>query len=141
MQAQSTRTRGRKPTEAQRAAAEERRAAFRELAQRVGALSDEERAQVAARMGGVVTVDGRALSVLNTCLVAFQRDDATIVGGFRQWLAAGRAVRKGERGLAIWAPSGRKEESDDEGEDTRPGFVMVTVFDVSQTDPREEVAA
>ena len=59
--------------------------------------------------------------------------DATIVGGFRQWLREGRAVRKGEHGLGILIPRFEKGEGGD-GPGSLNGFLYGTVFDVSQTD-------
>ena len=140
--------RARRPVTAeQHAKAEERRARFAALAKQIGAMSDDERVAMAARMAGAVTVEGRALSVHNACLLACQRPDATMVGGFNQWQAHGRAVRKGEHGLMIWAPV-RGRERGDESAMPEPGasptdrqrFIMVTVFDVAQTDALPESA-
>lgn len=105
---------------------------MRSLASRIGAMSADERAAMAAKLPTVVTIEGRALSVFNTCLVASQNPSVTVVGGFRQWIAAGRAVRKGEHGLALWVPIGKKD-ADGEASDDKPGFILGTVFDVSQT--------
>lgn len=104
-------------------------------------MSDAARAELAAQLPGLVTVEGRALSFKNTCLVAVQKPDATMVGGFRQWLKAGRCVAKGSVGLMIWVPTGKRDseapaaaDKETGGEDgERPGFIMGTVFDVSQT--------
>jgi len=79
----------------------------------------------------------------NQLLIAFQRPGATRVAGFRRWLSLGYAVRKGERGLSIWAPcppSKKKlrewrEAGADPGERPRTFFRMVKVFDRSQVDP------
>jgi hypothetical protein len=54
-----------------------------------------------------------------------------MVGGFNQWITAGRAVRKGEHGLSLWIPCQGKSESDDEPGETY--FRMGTVFDIEQT--------
>ena len=133
----------RKPlTDEQRAKSEERRAKFTELAKQIGAMSEEQRAAMAAKMAGVVTIEGRVLSIHNACLIACQNPSATMVGGFNQWKAHGRSVRKGEHGLMIWAPKHRAEDPNRQpGEmsdkDLRPGFIMVTVFDVAQTEAIE----
>ena len=78
-------------------------------------------------------------SVNNQMLIAWQRPDATYVRGFRAWLDAGRAVRKGEKGISIFAPRPwERTECDDAGEErTERGlaFTVVKVFDVAQTDP------
>lgn len=136
----TTTTMRRRPlTAEQQAKSDERRARFSALAKQIAAMSDEQRAEMAARMAGAVTIEGRVLSIHNACLLACQRPDTTMVGGFQQWKANGRSVRKGEHGLMIWAPC-RPREGDapapEPGEmsSARPNFVMVTVFDVAQTD-------
>ena len=82
----------------------------------------------------------------NQLLIAYQRPGATRVAGFRRWLALGYAVRKGERGLSIWAPcppSKRKlrewrDAGADPDERPRTYFRLVKVFDRSQVDPLPE---
>ena len=140
---------GRKaPTPEQQAKAEARRQQFRQLAADLAALTPEQRQAIADHAGAVVTIEGRALSIHNTCLVAVQCPSATVVGGFRQWLSAGRCVRKGEHGLMIWAPTTKRTDGDApsepepspdgmvalEGTSASPAFIMVTVFDVAQTE-------
>jgi len=135
-------------TAEQQAKADARRAQFRELAERIAAMSDEQRAAMAERLAGAVTIEGHRLSAHNACLLACQAPDATLVGGFNQWRAHGRTVRKGEHGLMIWAPVRRPSEApaseapaaSDLASD-RPRFVMVTVFDVTQTEPLGSVVA
>ena len=103
-----------------------------------------------ARVGAIVTCEGRALSVHNSCLVLTQLPTASMVGGFCQWQTHGRRVKRGERGLMIWVPTSRKAEAapvavdgptagegPPEGDGRRAGFVMGTVFDVTQTEPTE----
>jgi N-terminal domain of anti-restriction factor ArdC len=54
----------------------------------------------------------------NACLIAMQRPDATDVRGFRKWLSHGRAVRRGETGIAILAPVlARKGNDNDTADD------------------------
>ena len=110
-----------------------RKAAQKELFARLAKMDAIERANLAAQMP-VVTCEGRTLSVANMCLIALQLPHATVVGGFRQWIAAGRCVKKGEHGLSIRVPGGVRKESDAPAE---PGesvfFIAGTVFDVSQT--------
>lgn len=134
----------RQPTEAQKAAAAEKRARFKEFCQRVAAMSEDDRALLAARMP-VVNPEGHPLSPYNTCLLISQTDTApTIVGGFQQWRKIGRQVRKGEHGLMIWCPSGKRKPADDskpaDDENDRPGFIMGYVFDISQTDEAQPAA-
>lgn len=129
-------------TAEQIAARDSRRSAFRELCRKIKAFSTVEMAQWQAAAAGIMTVDGRTLSDHNMILCYFQRAGVTVVGGFRQWLKAGRAVRKGEHGLMIWVPIGAPKAADDgavavsdSGE--KPGFITGTVFDVTQTDEIE----
>jgi len=135
----------RQPTAAQRAAAAERRERFKALAARVAAISEDERTALVMRLGAIVTCEGHALSVHNSCLVLTQLPTSSMVGGFHQWRAKGRKVRKGEHGLMIWIPTGRNNEAEDAAPiaeddgsangEKRPGFIMGTVFDVTQTEP------
>jgi antirestriction protein ArdC len=82
----------------------------------------------------------------NQLLIAFQRPGATRVAGFRRWIDLGYAVRKGERGLSIWAPcppSKKKlrewREAGASPEERQPTyFRMVKVFDRSQVEPLPE---
>ena len=75
----------------------------------------------------------------NQMLIWRQKPDATFVGGFNTWLKCGRFVRKGEKGIAIFAPLPYQKASDDgEGSEEHLAFRLAYVFDVSQTDPVEE---
>lgn len=85
-------------------------------------------------------------SFRNVMMIAAQRPEATYIAGFHAWRKLGRYVRRGESGIAIFAPLvGRKRESESErdavsGETaTRKlcGFRVVHVFDVTQTDGAE----
>lgn len=40
----------------------------------------------------------------NQLMIFLQRPDATVVAGFNRWKSLGRSVKKGEKGLAIFAP-------------------------------------
>lgn len=95
-------------TPEQKAKSEARREKFRALAKQISSLSDDARQMLAAKLPALATIEGRILSLHNACLIAVQKPDATIVGGFRQWLDAGRCVRKGECGLMIWVPTGKR---------------------------------
>ena len=54
--------------------------------------------------------------------------------GFRQWLSAGRCVKKGEKSFYIWGAMTRKEEDKTTGEvTTRRFFRTVGVFGLEQT--------
>lgn len=82
-------------------------------------------------------------SVRNLLLIFSQAPEATAVAGFRAWQDKGRQVRKGERGIRIFGYSSRKVtdengdvQLDDEGNPrTRATFPVLSVFDISQTDP------
>lgn len=121
-------------TPEQTAKRDARRAALQALAKQIAAMSPDARAELAAR-SPIVTIEGRALSPFNQCLVAMQLPSATVVGGFRQWLKAGRAVTKGKHGASIWVPCGAKSAPDADGEQAteKTFFTSGAVFDVSQT--------
>jgi antirestriction protein ArdC len=129
------------PTEEQRAQAKARREKFRGIVQTIAKMTPEQRLALSQRCP-IATVEGRALSVHNQCLIASQRATATIVGGFRQWKQQGRSVKRGEHGLMIWVPCmpGQSASADTpqpeemEGNaPSKPRFLMGTVFDVAQT--------
>lgn len=133
------------PTQAQKDAAERRRKKFRDLVSKVAAMTDEQREEWAERFS-IATCEGHVLSPTNQILVGMQCETATLVGGFNQWKRAGRAVKRGEKGIAIWIPTadkkpapdaaGREGEGKDEGDSVR--FLMGTVFDVSQTEAQTQ---
>lgn len=135
------------PTEEQKRKAAERREAFRKLAKQVADMPEGERVALSNRAGAVLTIEGRALSMVNTMLCVMQRPGVSVVGGFGQWLKAGRAVRKGETGIGIWCPIHKarpegEQPADAEGNDSegRARFIMGTVFDISQTQEIEAPA-
>ncbi len=55
-------------------------------------------------------------SAANALLILSQRPDATRVAGLKRWNALGYTVRKGERGIWIWAPVTRKLDDAGTGE-------------------------
>jgi len=130
---------------AQKAAHEARRGAFRQLAKAIAAMTPEQRTDL-ARKTIPVSIAGRAFSPYNTILLALQKPSGTVFGGFRQWIEAGRCVRKGEHGAMIWCKGGsRNEAAAPESPNEEPTaaeaeagsslrFVTGTVFDVSQTE-------
>lgn len=77
----------------------------------------------------------------NSLLILSQCPSASQVAGYRTWQSLGRQVRKGERGITIFAPCPWKREREtDSGEsETESGiyFRAVHVFDVAQTDGPE----
>lgn len=129
-------------TPEQQQAARERREKFYKLAKSIADMTEEQRLALSAKLPVIATVEGRALSLHNQILIASQCPTATLVGGFRQWIAAGRAVKKGEHGFMIWIPRIPKQDDSGliaEGGDVR--FLIGTVFDVSQTVEIETQAA
>lgn len=79
-------------------------------------------------------------SFRNALMIALQRPDATYVAGFHSWRQLGRTVRKGETGIAIFAPMvGRNRDAKAERESEERlasvlyGFRVVHVFDLEQT--------
>ena len=72
-------------------------------------------------------------SLGNLLLIQSQRPEATQVAGVRRWNALGYSVRKGEKGIWIWAPITKCEPDPDTGELTEVvvGFRPAVVFDAS----------
>lgn len=78
----------------------------------------------------------------NQHLIFCQFEEATRCAGFQQWKKEGRQVRRGEHGIKIFAPTkftvkgedGEPEKDENGDVKKKDGFVMVTVFDISQTD-------
>ena len=75
----------------------------------------------------------------NQLMIMLQRPDATHVAGFNKWRELGRTVRKGEKGLAIFAPCAYKTKvEDDQGNEKTfkqlRGFRVVHVFDTLSRD-------
>ena len=86
-------------------------------------------------------------SLRNLLMIWQQNENATMVAGFRAWQKLGRTVKKGEKGIAIFAPMLFKKKTEDcngqKAKNSEPksdeeaqmmGFRVVHVFDVSQTD-------
>ena len=78
----------------------------------------------------------------NHLMIFLQRPEATVVAGFNRWKSLGRFVKKGEKGIAIFAPCRyrTKVETDDGDEKSLQqirGFRVVHVFDISQTEGDE----
>jgi len=133
------------PTAAQQEKAEARKAAFKELCQRLAKMSEAEKAAFIEKCPIISTCEGRLLSGHNTMLIWAQLETATMVGGFHQWKAQGRAVKKGEHGLALWIPraatKAEKEANPRLTDSDEPqGFFMGCVFDVSQTEEIQPAA-
>ena len=117
---------------------EAKKAKMKELQEIIKAMSPEQRQAIAEKLGAT-TIEGRVLSPVNQCLVYTQFPTATVLGGYQQWQRAGKQVKKGSQGIGIWIPTRKKAEEDGEEEKTR--FFMVSMFDISQTEEMEMKAA
>lgn len=78
----------------------------------------------------------------NAILIYLQKPDSTYVAGYTAWQKLKRNVKKGEKGIAIFAPLIKKEikiTEDGNGDEKSKlfGFKIVYVFDVSQTEGEE----
>lgn len=93
----------------------------------------------------------RNYSFHNTLLIWIQKPNATKVAGFRAWEKKFRRVKKGAKGIMIWAFRPAKNNKQDDSEDVTdagldkqvqtgtPGkFLPVHVFDISDTEPIDE---
>jgi antirestriction factor ArdC-like protein len=81
-------------------------------------------------------------SLHNVLLITLQKPDARHIAGFHAWHTFGRHVRKGERGITIFAPILRRQRVSQNGteenqEEAVIGYRPCTVFDVSQTEGKE----
>lgn len=76
----------------------------------------------------------------NIMLIISQRPESSQVAGFHTWRKLGRAVKRGEKGIAIFAPMKFKPKQDLSPQDDPSGqtphifFRVVHVFDISQTE-------
>ncbi|WP_241717053.1 ArdC-like ssDNA-binding domain-containing protein [Sulfoacidibacillus ferrooxidans] len=68
----------------------------------------------------------------NRLMIWAQNPDATYVAGFKEWGKKGRYVKKGEKGMAIFAPLVKKDKNE-ETKSVIYGFRTVYVFDIEQT--------
>ncbi len=78
-------------------------------------------------------------SLANQILIFAQRPDATCVMGYRAWNKAGYQVRKGEHGIAIYAPmlfANKRDTAAESDTDAAPrlGYRVAYVFDIAQVD-------
>ena len=77
----------------------------------------------------------------NSMLILMEAPSASRVAGFQTWKKLGRFVRKGERGIMIFAPCPfHREAKTETGEsESTDGifFKAVHVFDLAQTDGKE----
>jgi antirestriction protein ArdC len=96
-----------------------------------------------ALLGPIQLCGLRRQQTHNQLLIANQCPEAARVAGSRAWLALGYGVRRGERGIQIWAPcppSKRqlaewRQSGANPNEKPPTYFKLVAVFDRSQVDP------
>lgn len=101
-------------------------------------------------------------SLNNTILIMLQRPDASLVNSYTGWQKLGRNVRRGEKGIAIWAPMPVKVKSEQQKLDEKGnpilkpdgtpemesiehkhinGFKIQHTFDIKQTEVRADAKA
>lgn len=117
-------------TEAERDARHQRMTQLSEMAQAIENGSPADIDKVSAILG--------KYSRRNIALILVQASERgrgvpAAVAGFHDWRKAGRMVRKGAKGYAIYRP--RTVKDADTGEETRTGYAVTYVFDVADTDP------
>ena len=127
-------------TAEQKQATAERRDRFKALVKKVAAMTPDERKKLVEATPGIMTVERHTLSPVNSILIMMQNPEATIVGGFNQWIKNGRTVRKGEHGSSIWIPLNKAGAGTNEQPDELH-FGSGTVFDITQTRELQEVPA
>ena len=154
------RTGKKKTSEARRSAMAQRWAQMMDLASTMELAMTEDAGVMAACEG---MAERTGYSLRNAALIVGQLPTAREVKSFKKWQGEGRQVRKGEKALYIFAPTKKRQDKEKEGgeqtekakpeqaerpaEDAKKGedgetpsrhsFVLVPVFDVSQTDPVE----
>lgn len=69
----------------------------------------------------------------NTMLIQMQYPGSTIARGSSQWYQHGRLIKKGEPGIAIWAPHTYIKEDEHGQEKQHVGFHITYVWDIEQT--------
>ena len=108
------------------------------ITEKVDALTDTE--QWTAYLAAAAAF--HSYSFNNVLLIMAQLPHAVQVAGFRKWQEQGRQVRKGEKAIRIFGYSSRTvtETDPDTGEESKrkvPTYPVLSVFDISQTDPIE----
>jgi hypothetical protein len=113
---------------------DEKRKKIGEIRAKLQALTEDQKNALVSSIG-IVTIEGHILSPFNQLMLYYQFEKTTIIGGYKQWINAGRQVRKGEKSMNIYTPSikGEKEENADQP----INFFVASVFDISQTDKTE----
>ena len=81
----------------------------------------------------------RQYSLCNTVLIFSQCPQASFVAGFGKWKTLNRHVKKGEKGIKIFAPitkkvQDEKSQNPEKYQSRIVGYQLVYVYDISQTD-------
>lgn len=128
------------------------KARLREMAHQIKAMPPADREALALKLG-TITPEGHRLSQYNTLFLWLQTGRATPqAGGFRQWLKAGRIVKRGEHAAGvIFVPLCRHRPENNPGSanpealddaatkiDDSVKFKLVPVFSIEQTDSIEK---
>lgn len=88
----------------------------------------------------VYTCEGRRISPINTALANFQKPGVSIIGGYQQWRAQNRHIRKGEKSISIWIPLDKTSTADpmdfppSDSATEKVRFRLQSVFDITQTE-------
>ena len=157
------RTGKKKTSEARRSAMAQRWAQMMDLASTMELAMTEDAGVMAACEG---MAERTGYSLRNAALIVGQLPTAREVKSFKKWQEEGRQVRKGEKAAYILAPTKKRREDQEGGEQAEKAkpeqaekpehpaaedapqgedgeakqsrrFVLVPVFDVAQTDPVE----
>lgn len=113
---------------------EKKKSRIQTIRKTLSEMTEEQRTQLIEKFGIVTTIEGHPLTAHNTCFLYAQTEKpVTIIGGFQQWLKAGRIVKKGEHSLLIFVPSqkGKEKQPADEND---VFFFTANVFDITQTE-------
>jgi hypothetical protein len=130
--------------EAKKLERDARRKLFRDFSK----MSEEQKKEIMDKVVLLTTCEGHALTLNNTLFVHEQIKQSgleltpTIIGGFHQWTAQNRVVKKGSKALYILVPCGsgvNKDKTDDEKGEIY--FIERPVFDISSTITFEEAEA
>lgn len=127
-------------SEKKKAASKKRRENLRSVSKKIAKMDSKDQAVLASPMANVVRINGEPLSLRNQCLLSVQsKEPCTMVGGYDQWIKAGRIVNKGEKGMGIRVPCQPREDAEEDDEEQEDGskkrmyFTFGFVFDIRQT--------
>lgn len=117
---------------------EARQARSKRLREAFASLTDTQRKMLADMP--LYTCEGHMISPTNTALANYQKPGVSIIGGYQQWKAQNRHIRKGEKSISIWIPLDKSSKTDlmdfppVDSEPEKVRFRLQSVFDISQTE-------